>query len=52
MLLYNVSHSASHIADEASLGIRQLPRGDRLTEHTLGPSGKQLRLNWLLKKRR
>lgn len=30
-----------------SLGMRQSPRGERLTEPTLGPSGTQLRLNWL-----
>ena len=29
----------------ASLGIRQSPRGERLSEPTFGPSGRQLRLN-------
>ncbi len=42
---FNSSISASHKADTASLGIRQSPRGDRATEPTLGPSGKQERLN-------
>jgi hypothetical protein len=31
--------------------MRQSPRGDKLTEPTFGPSGKQERLNWLAKKR-
>ena len=30
----------------ASLGIRQSPRGDRLTLPTFGPSGIQERLNY------
>src|SRR5690349_8034836 len=42
----------SHSAAWASLGIRQSPRGDRLTEPTFGPSGRQERLNWLAKNRR
>ena len=33
------SSSASQAALDASLGIRQSPRGERLTEPTLGPSG-------------
>ena len=36
----------------ASEGIRRSPRGDSVTEPTLGPSGRQLRLNCWLKKRR
>ena len=39
------SSSRSHAALEASLGMRQSPRGDRLTEPTLGPSGITERLN-------
>lgn len=35
----------SHKAEEASLGIRQSPLGERLTDPTLGPSGRQERLN-------
>ena len=42
---------SSHVAAWASLGMRQSPRGERLTEPTLGPSGMQDRLNWLAKKR-
>ena len=45
------SSSWSHSAAPASDGMRQSPRGDRLTEPTLGPSGKQDLLNWLAKKR-
>ena len=37
---------------DASEGIRQSPRGDRLTLPTLGPSGTQERLNCWEKKRR
>jgi hypothetical protein len=37
---------------EASLGIRQSLRGERLTEPILGPSGMQLRLNCWEKNRR
>lgn len=46
------SRSASQSALLASLGMRQSPRGERLTEPTLGPSGRQLRLNCWVKKRR
>ena len=46
------SSSRSHRAAEASLGIRQSPRGERVTEPTLGPSGRQLRLNCCWKNRR
>ena len=35
----------THKLEEASLGMRQSPLGDKLTEPTLGPSGMQLRLN-------
>ena len=41
----SVSSSACHSAAEASLGIRQSPRGESAAEPTLGPSGRQLRLN-------
>ena len=44
--------SASHMFLLASLGIRQSPRGDRETEPTFGPSGRQERLNCWAKKRR
>ena len=37
---------------QASLGIRQSPRGLRLTLPTFGPSGRQERLNCWAKKRR
>lgn len=37
---------------EASLGIRQSPRGERQTLPTLTPSGMQFRLNCWVKKRR
>ena len=46
------SISSNQRRDTASLGIRQSPRGERLTEPTLGPSGRQLRLNCCWKKRR
>src|SRR5262245_64922961 len=46
------SAQASQSAAEASDGMRQSPRGDRLIEPTLGPSGRQERLYWLAKKRR
>ena len=53
---YNISRSdstsSSQRLDEASLGIRQSPRGLRLTEPTFGPSGRQERLNCWAKKRR
>ena len=35
----------------AGLDVRQSPRGLRLTLPTFGPSGRQLRLNWFVKKR-
>jgi len=44
--------SPSHAAAEASDGMRQSPRGDRLIEPTFGPSGRHDRhdlLNWLAK---
>jgi hypothetical protein len=50
-----LSRSSSHILQDASLGIRQSPLGDKETDPTFGPSGKQLLLNCceknLLKKR-
>lgn len=46
------SRRANHRATWASLGMRQSPRGERLTDPTLGPSGRQERLYWLAKKRR
>lgn len=49
---YSVSSSVCHSVHWASLGIRQSPRGDRATVPTLGPSGRQLRLNCCEKKRR
>ena len=49
---YSVSSSVCHNVHWASLGIRQSPRGDMATVPTLGPSGRQLRLNCWLKKRR
>ena len=48
----NFSSSAIHSVLQASLGIRQSPRGDSVTEPTFGPSGRQLRLNCWAKKRR
>ena len=48
----SVSSSACHSAALASLGIRQSPRGESAAEPTLGPSGRQLRLNCWEKKRR
>ena len=42
---FNVSSSACHRFIFASLGIRQSPRGEKATEPTLGPSGRQFRLN-------
>ena len=47
-----LSISSSHNAALASLGMRQSPRGLTLTEPTLGPSGRQLRLNCWAKNRR
>src|SRR5439155_4772930 len=45
------SSSASQAPAEASLGMRQSPRGDRLTDPTLGPSGLIERLNCWSKNR-
>ena len=39
------SRISCHRAAEASEGMRQSPRGERLTEPTFGPSGSQFRLN-------
>ena len=51
--IYHIfSASCIHIAAIASEGMRQSPRGLKLTLPTLGPSGKQERLNCWLKKRR
>ena len=44
--------SACHTAAQASLGMRQSPRGLSVTEPIFGPSGRQLRLNCWAKKRR
>ena len=49
---YRFSASLSQSAETASLGIRQSPRGDSVTVPTLGPSGRQERLNCCVKKRR
>src|SRR5262249_28520313 len=46
------SAHCSHRVASASLGMRQSPRGERLMLPTLGPSGRQDRLNWLAKNRR
>ena len=46
---YNPSSQA---AGEASLGMRQSPRGERATEPIFGPSGRQERLNCWEKNRR
>ena len=46
------SQLLSHEAEEASEGMRQSPRGESEQEPTLGPSGRQLRLNCWAKKRR
>ena len=43
---------SSHILLQASLGMRRSPLGEMATEPTLGPSGRQERLNCWLKKRR
>ncbi len=48
---YSDSISLSQRAEEASLGIRQSPRGDSVTLPTFGPSGRQERLNWCVKNR-
>lgn len=49
---YNERASSIHNVAAASLGIRQSPRGERLIEPTLGPSGMHERLNCCAKKRR
>lgn len=49
---YSRSISFSHSLEQASLGIRQSPRGERVTLPTLGPSGRQERLNCWIKNRR
>lgn len=49
---FRVSSSSIQSRAEASEGIRQSPRGDRVTEPTLGPSGRQERLNCWAKNRR
>ena len=49
---YKSSHSFNHNVLQASLGIRQSPRGESDTLPTLGPSGRQERLNCCEKKRR
>ena len=49
--LYNFSTSSSQSRTQASLGMRQSPRGESVTDPTLGPSGKQERLNCCAKKR-
>ena len=51
-MLYKFSSSSIHNVFTASEGILQSPLGDRVTEPTLGPSGRQERLNCWLKKRR
>lgn len=48
---YKFSSSLSQRAAEASEGILQSLRGERLTEPTFGPSGMQERLNCWEKKR-
>lgn len=50
-IYFSFSISSDHKRTAASLGIRQSPLGDKLTDPTLGPSGIQLRLNCWLKKR-
>ncbi len=44
-IYFSASTSASHSAALASLGMRQSPRGESATDPTLGPSGRQERLN-------
>ena len=51
-MLYSASALASHSAAQASEGMRQSPRGDSVTVPTLGPSGRQERLNYCEKNRR
>ena len=45
LYIVRLSHSFCHTAEDASEGIRQSPRGDRLTLPTFGPSGRHERLN-------
>ena len=49
---FSVSSSCCHRVHFASLGIIQAPRGEKQIEPILGPSGRQLRLNCWVKKRR
>ena len=49
---FSCSSWARHRVLQASLGILQSPRGERVTEPTFGPSGRQERLNCWAKKRR
>ncbi len=48
----SLSTAASHKSAQPSVGICQPPRGDKVTEPTMGPSGIQERLNCWEKKRR
>jgi hypothetical protein len=52
ILSLHSSPDRSQVDASASLGIRQSPRGERLTLPTFGPSGTHDRLNCWLKKRR
>ena len=57
MALRFVPKFSAHIravrAAQASLGMRQSPRGESVTEPTFGPSGRQLRLNcWAFRRSR
>ena len=49
---FSASQALSQLAEAASAGICQSPRGLRPTEPTFTPSGEQLRLNCWVKKRR
>ena len=49
---FKASATASRPPRSASLGIRQSPRGERLTVPTFGPSGTHDRLNCWRKNRR
>ena len=50
--MFKFSHSLIHNEAQASLGMRQSPRGDNPTMPTFGPSGKHERLNCCEKNRR
>ena len=50
-LNYSLGIDSNHPAGSASEGIRQSPRGDRLTVPTFGPSGTHDRLNCWRKNR-